>query len=81
MPDLDLIKQGEQGVRYPRGRFARGRSGDPAGRPTAAGDGVRDRTPPMLDQPTKRLVAHLTRGWCGVSLRARTIRVAAEVMQ
>src|SRR6266851_1630187 len=32
MPDLDLIKQGEQGVRDRRGRFARGRSGNPAGR-------------------------------------------------
>jgi hypothetical protein len=33
MPDLDLIKQGEQGVRDRRGRFAGGRSGNPAGRP------------------------------------------------
>jgi uncharacterized protein DUF5681 len=33
MPDLDLIKQGEQGVRDGRGRFASGRSGSPAGRP------------------------------------------------
>src|SRR6266852_5080162 len=33
MPDLDQIKQGEQGVRDRRGRFARGRSGNPAGRP------------------------------------------------
>jgi N-acyl-D-aspartate/D-glutamate deacylase len=33
MPDLDLIKQEEQGVRDRRGRFARGRSGNPAGRP------------------------------------------------
>ena len=33
MPDLDLIKQVEQGVRDRRGRFARGRSGNPAGRP------------------------------------------------
>jgi hypothetical protein len=32
MPDLDLIKQVEQGVRDWRGRFARGRSGNPAGR-------------------------------------------------
>ncbi len=31
MPDLNLIKQGEQGVRDRRGRFCRGRSGDPAG--------------------------------------------------
>jgi hypothetical protein len=30
MPDLDLIKQMEQGVRDRRGRFARGRSGNPA---------------------------------------------------
>jgi hypothetical protein len=30
MPDLDQIKQGEQGVRDRRGRFARGRSGNPA---------------------------------------------------
>jgi N-acyl-D-aspartate/D-glutamate deacylase len=33
MPDLDLIKQEEQGVRDRPGRFARGRSGNPAGRP------------------------------------------------
>src|ERR1700686_1711879 len=36
MPDLDQIKQGEQGERGERdwrGRFARGRSGNPAGRP------------------------------------------------
>jgi len=26
MPDLDLIKQGEQGLRDRRGRFPRGRS-------------------------------------------------------
>jgi hypothetical protein len=32
MPDLDLIKQAEQGVRDRRGRFAKGRSGNPAGR-------------------------------------------------
>ena len=31
MPDLDQIKQAEQGVRDRRGRFARGRSGNPAG--------------------------------------------------
>ncbi len=30
MPDLDQIKQAEQGVRDRRGRFARGRSGNPA---------------------------------------------------
>ena len=33
MPDLGQIKQEEQGVRDRRGRFARGRSGNPAGRP------------------------------------------------
>jgi hypothetical protein len=33
MPDLDQIKQAEQGMRERRGRFARGRSGNPAGRP------------------------------------------------
>ena len=32
MPDLDLIKQAEQGVRDRRGRFAGSRSGNPAGR-------------------------------------------------
>jgi hypothetical protein len=31
MPDLDQIKQAEQGVRDRRGRFAKGRSGNPAG--------------------------------------------------
>jgi hypothetical protein len=32
MPDLNQIKQGEQGARDRGGRFARGRSGNPAGR-------------------------------------------------
>jgi hypothetical protein len=40
MPDLDQIKQGEQGVRDRRGRFARGRSGNPAGRPRGCRDYV-----------------------------------------
>jgi len=33
VPDLDLIKQDEQGMRDRRERFATGRSGNPAGRP------------------------------------------------
>ena len=40
MPDLDLIKQEEQGVRDRRGRFARGRSGNPAGPPRGCRDHV-----------------------------------------
>ena len=40
MPDLDQIKQGEQGVRDRRGRFARGRSGNPASRPRGCRDRV-----------------------------------------
>jgi hypothetical protein len=36
MPDLDLIKQEEQGARDRHGRFARGRSGNPAGRAAPA---------------------------------------------
>jgi hypothetical protein len=37
MPDLDLIKQGEQGGRDRHGRFSTGRSGIPlAGRAVAA---------------------------------------------
>src|ERR1700738_5101033 len=40
MPDLDLIKQEEQGVRDQRGRFARGLSGNPAGRPRGCRDHV-----------------------------------------
>src|SRR5947207_968106 len=40
MPDLDQIKQGERGVRDRRGRFARGRSGNPAGRPRGCRDHV-----------------------------------------
>ena len=40
MPDLDQIKQGEQGARDGRGRFARGRSGNPAGRPRGCRDHV-----------------------------------------
>ncbi len=38
MPDLNQIKQEEQGVRDGRGRFARGRSGNPAGRPRGCRD-------------------------------------------
>ena len=37
MPDLDQIKQGEQGARDRRGRFARGPSGNPAGGIVGAG--------------------------------------------
>ena len=40
MPDLDQIKQGEQGTRDRGGRFARGRSGNPAGRPRGCRDHV-----------------------------------------
>jgi len=40
MPDLDLIKQGEQGVRDRRGRFVRVRSCNPAGRPRGCRDHV-----------------------------------------
>jgi hypothetical protein len=39
VPDLDLIKQEKQETRDRRGRFLRGRSGNPAGRPR----GCRDR--------------------------------------
>ena len=40
MPDLDQIKQGEQGARDRRGRFSKGRSGNPAGRPRGCRDHV-----------------------------------------
>ena len=40
MPDLDQIKQAEQAVRDRRGRFARGRSGNPAGRQRGCRDRV-----------------------------------------
>ena len=40
MPDLDQIKQGQQGKRDRRGRFAKGRSGNPAGRPRGGRDHV-----------------------------------------
>jgi len=35
MPDLDQIKQAEQAARNRRGRFAKRRSGNPAGRAAA----------------------------------------------
>jgi hypothetical protein len=40
MPDLDLLKQEEQEVRDRRGRFAKGRSGNSAGRPRSCRDHV-----------------------------------------
>jgi hypothetical protein len=40
MPDLDLIKQEEQGARDERGRFVRGHSGNPGGRPKGCRDHV-----------------------------------------
>ena len=48
MPDLDLIKQAEQEVRDRRGRFARGRSGNPAGRPRGCRDDVNRDTRVLL---------------------------------
>ena len=40
MPDLDQIKQEKQKVRHRRARFAKGRSGDPAGWPRGCRDHV-----------------------------------------
>ena len=40
MPDLDQIKQGEQGARDRRGRFSEGGSGNPAARPRGCRDHV-----------------------------------------
>jgi hypothetical protein len=40
MPDLDQIKQAEQEARDGRGRLAKGRSGNPAGRPRDCRDHV-----------------------------------------
>jgi hypothetical protein len=57
MPDLDLIKQGEQGVGDRRGRFARGRSGNPAGRPR----GCRDRLNRAVRWPLAGEAGALTR--------------------
>jgi Family of unknown function (DUF5681) len=47
MPDLDLIKQAEQGLRDRRGRFSRGQSGNPVGRPRGCRDNV-DRAARLL---------------------------------
>ena len=40
MPDLDQIKQAEQGARDRRGRFPEHESGNPAGRPRGCRDHV-----------------------------------------
>jgi hypothetical protein len=44
MPDLDLIKQEEQGARDRRGWLAERRSGNPVGRPRGSRDSRRDIT-------------------------------------
>jgi hypothetical protein len=54
MPDLDQIKQGEQGERDRRGRFARGRSGNPAGRPRGCRDHVNRAA--RLRRPARRVI-------------------------
>ena len=51
MPDLDQIKQGEQVARDRSGRFAKGRSGNPAGRPRGCRDHV-NRAAGRQDSPT-----------------------------
>jgi hypothetical protein len=60
MPDLDQIKQGEQGVRDGCGRFARGRSGNPAGRPRGCRDHVNRAARLLLagegEAPTRKAV-------------------------
>ncbi len=72
MPDLDQIKQAEQGVLDRRRRFAKGRSGNPAGRPRGRRDHV-NRAARLLpagegEAPTRKaveLALAATGGTCG----------------
>jgi hypothetical protein len=68
MPDLDLIKQGEQGVRDRCGRFAGGRSGNPAGRPRGCRDHVREHAVEFTMPPIGNAVRSPA---TSVSLRAK----------
>jgi Family of unknown function (DUF5681) len=60
MPDLDQIKQGEQETRDRAGRFAKGRSGNPAGRPRGCRDHVNRAARLLLagesEAPTRKAV-------------------------
>ena len=57
MPDLDQIKQEKQESRDPRGRFSKGRSGNPAGRPP----GCRNHATQMAEVLLEGEVEALTR--------------------
>jgi Family of unknown function (DUF5681) len=56
MPDLDLIKQAEQGLRDRRGQFSRGHSGNPAGRPKACRDHANRAVQALLAEAGEALV-------------------------
>ena len=55
MPDLDLIKQAEQGPRDRRGRFSRGHSGNPAGRPKGCRDHANRAVQALLAEASEAL--------------------------
>jgi hypothetical protein len=75
MPDLDQIKQGEQGARDGGGRFAKGRSGNPTGRPRGCRDHVNRAARLLLagegEALTRKAVelALLCKDWCDRAAR------------
>jgi hypothetical protein len=57
MPDLDLIKQEEQGgARDRRGRYSKGWSGNPAGRPRGCRDQQPDQWIPAFRRESAMMV-------------------------
>jgi hypothetical protein len=79
MPDLDQIKQGEQGARDRRGRFARGRSGNPAGRPPGIGCQRKGEVIQLVQEVSLQICCRSSAGQSGAQLLVAVRRLRQSV--